>query len=175
MISLEILQPLDGGELLEGFADRPFLNPGALRLTAGRKAPKWLPAAPGCLYADAEGDLYESASVEGRAARKVGDLAGLVLGRDLLGRFDATGQAGFVFRTGEPGALAACLQDDTEVDLPLDKALRLLAEGRRIHLTRNVLHYALLEAVRAIGRANARRSAPGDDPWTMRRVFGTVG
>ncbi len=170
MINLEILQPMDGTDLLSDLADRRFLNPGTLRLAEGRKTPRWLPQAPGCLYAGSGGDLYDGG---GDAPLKVGDLAEAVLGRHLLARFATDRHAGFIFATGEARTLAACLHDDTELDLPAAKAQRLIESGQRVYLTRDVLTYALLEAVRLVGRGNARAAGAGG-PWTMRRLFGNV-
>ena len=192
MLHLDILQPVDGPDLLRDLAARPFLNPGRLQLETRRRAPAWLPPAAEYLYAGQDGVLYGAAVRETGIAdppKKVGDLAEIVFGRGLLQRFADTSHPGFIFETPEAKTLAACLADDTEIDLPAAKAQRLIGAGERIYLSRGVVVYALLEAVRAVGRANARYAArhpeqhtPYHVPlnaapeqlWTLRRVFGTI-
>jgi hypothetical protein len=125
------------------------------------------------VYAGTGGDLY--AAGEGRAPIKVGDLADLVFGREMLGRFSHAEHAGYIFATQEAKILADCLQDDTELDLPADKARRLIETGKRIYLSRNILTYALLEAVRIVGYRNERGTVPvNGGAWTMRRIFGAI-
>ncbi len=175
-MNLEIIAPFDGTGDVAGLALRRFLNPGTLKLGAGRKTPSWLPHDPRVLYAGEGGDLYALTSdIEGGygAPRKVGDLADVVLGRALLQRYAAKAEPGFVFGTDEAPTLARCLEDDTEVDLPAEEAERLVREGKPIVLPRAVLTYALLEAVRTVGRNNARL-VDGERPWTLRRIFGEV-
>ena len=192
MLHLDILQPVDGPGLLRDLAARPFLNPGRLQIETRRKTPTWLPPAAEYLYAGQDGVLYGARVHDTGLAdppKKVGDLAEIVFGRGLLQRFADTSHPGFIFETREAKALAACLADDTEIDLPAARALRLIGEGERIYLSRGVLVYALLEAVRVVGRGNARYAArhteqhhphhipltaAPEDLWTLRRVFGTI-
>lgn len=183
MLRLEILQPLAALDDPADLGDRPFLNPGRLELANGRKLPAWLPPAPGCLYLGLGGDLYGVvAGSDGTlsAPRKRGDLAEIVFRRPLLSRFADTRHAGFIFDTTEPQALAACLADDTEIDLPVAKARRLIEAGQRIFLSRAVINAALLAAVRRVGRENGRvaaRRSTASAPsgfWTLRIVFGAI-
>ncbi len=63
------------------------------------------------------------------------------------------------------------------MSLSAKKAESLIRAGEPVTVTRDVLDYAVIAAVRAVGAYNAAQAArnpQGDEPWTLRRIFGTI-
>ncbi len=156
---------------LTGLADlvgRPFTTRGRVSVDARKGKPVWLPQTRGCVFVDPAGVAY-TASADG-SPTKLGSLTEAVFGRTTLARFAHSAHLGLKFEGCLPKILAPCIEDDTAVDLCLDKARRLLDRGERIYLARENLTYAVREALERVGRT--RRGDPAG--LTLRAVFGTI-
>ncbi len=177
MVTFDILRSTNGVDFLPTVAEHAIRNPGILTLNQGRRAPFWVPPGQGYAYLARDGELYEAGSDDDAPPRRVGNLTEAVFGTALLTRVAANARGAFVFTTREPQVLAQCLEDDTQVSLSAKKAESLIRAGEPVTVTRDVLDYAVIAAVRAVGGYNAAQAArnpQGDEPWTLRRIFGTI-
>ncbi len=146
--------------------DQPFDCPGRIEISCSGRGPRWLPPAPTCVYLDPDRLILYRTEADGTPV-KVGDLEVILFGYPFASRFSRNERIGVTFTGGDVERLAVCLEDDTQVDLPVHKARSALLAGEPITLTRDVLRYAIERGVEMVGKRHRRLA--GD---TLRKLFG---
>jgi hypothetical protein len=163
-----LILDLPAGLAPAAIPDSPILNPGRIEIDRERAGPRWLPPAPNCRYLDPERLTLYRAQADGEP-EAVAAFEPLLYGTDVAARLVASHRVAVSFTGCLPAILAECLEDDTQIDLPVEKAQRALTAGEPITLTRDVLRYAVERAVEIVGKRYRYNQG-----LTLRRVFGTL-